>query len=854
MQTKPTLSTSFFICLVMMMLLNNHSIAATPEIHAAAKPAWISTYKDYNQKPSLRTVQDGYYYSLSEQQIHVEKKAQYFHYVREIISATGIQNGSQISVSFDPSFERLDFHEIIVWRNNKPQNRLNLSAFKILADEQDFSKFIYQGSYSANLILDDIRKGDRIEYSFTITGRNPIFDNKFCQNIYLQSDKPLAHQYVSLFFSPSRKLNMKLFNKAAKPAVTQENGLTHYVWESFQVQPALNNNDEPSWFNNYNYVQLSDFSSWAEVANWASGINQPATDIKGELAQLISQLKSKYGNDKAAYFRAATRTVQDEVRYMGIEIGEYSHRANRPEKVYAQRYGDCKDKSLLLVSILRADGIDANMVLVNTDMEDKTDQYIPTAKAFDHAVVTANANGKQVWVDATISNQGGDGTDIYFPEYGKGLILKPGTSTLATIPRSKTGRAVCVETYLASRQGDSVTLNVSTTYTLNRADRERDRLESSGMAETEKAYLDYYSKIYSEIEAKDSVKVIDDIHKNTLTIIESYGIKNFYKKDTVTGRANADFYASYIGDELPSIANHVKTPIAVTFPFDYDYTIKLVDPNGWSIDEKQNEIKRDAYNFSSRYSTDGDTLLLHYNFAYLKDFVAADKVEEFKNDIENLKNKGGLSYGIGFPLGNAPFVANIWLIAAACLMAVLMGYLGFRIYKTETPGIVFTPGASFTPIGGWLIIVMIGLGGTAIGVVMELINGHYFAVSKWNTFITGSNSVEFRGLLIYRVAGYVFIACYSVFCFILMIKKRDILPRYIVGFYISVPVFFVLSYLLTSGFNFETENLELQMVRTMIFAGVWISYFKRSVRVEQTFIVPYPAHNYSFEEHEVQHH
>lgn len=847
MQSKLNLSTSFFICLVVTLLFNNHSIAATPEIHITAKPTWISAYKDYNQKPSLRTVQDGYYYSLSEQQIHIEKKAQYFHYMREIISATGIQNGSQISVSFDPTFEKLDFHEIIVWRNNKPQNRLNLSAFKILADEQDFSKFIYQGTFSANLILDDIRKGDRIEYSFTITGRNPIFDNKFCQDIYLQSSKPMAHQYISLFFSSSRKLNMKLFNKAAKPTVTMENGLTHYVWEGFQVQPAVDNNNEPSWFNNYNHVQLSDFGSWAEVVNWASGINQPTTDIKGELAQLVSQLKLKFGNDKAAYFRAATRTVQDEVRYMGIEIGEYSHRANRPEKVYAQRYGDCKDKSLLLVSILKANGIDAHMVLVNSSIDDKIDQFMPAANVFDHAVVTANVNGKQVWVDATISNQGGDGTDIYFPGYGKGLILKPGNTALTTIPPSKTGKTVCVETYTVGKRDSSVRLDVRTTYTLNRADRERDQLESSGMAETEKSYLDYYSKIYSKIESRDSVKVIDDIHKNILTTIESYRVSDFYKKDTVNGRANADFYASYIGDELPAIASHAITPVAVSFPFNYDYTIKIVDENGWSIPDKHNEIKRDAYQFSSYYSVTDDTLALHYQFAYFKDYIAADKVEEFKKDIDQLKN-GGLSYSIGFAMSNAPFVANGWMIVGVCLIILLMGYLSFRIYKTETPGIVFTEGASFMPIGGWLILVMIGLVGATASVVFELIRGNYFAISKWNTFMTGANSVGFRMLLIFKVLGYAFIGCYAVFCFVLMIKKRDILPKYIIGLYISIPAFFLLSYVLASGFNFESDSLQLPLIRSIIISGIWISYFKRSVRVEQTFIVPYPAHNYSYEE------
>ena len=852
MQLKPTLSRAAVICLIMMLLGSGYTYAANPEVHITPKPTWLSTYKEYNQKSPLRAIRDGYYNSLFEEQIHIEKKAQYTHYVREIVSGTGIQNGSQITVSFDPAYERLDFHEITVWRNNKPQNRLNLAAFKILADEQDFSKFIYQGTYSANVILSDIRKGDRIEYSFTITGENPIFGNKFCQDIYLQGSKPIPHLYVSLISSEARKLNMKLFNKAKKPAVTKENGMSHYTWEDFQVQPAVDNDNEPSWSNGYNYVQLSDFGSWKEVTDWALSINQPATNIKGELAQLVDSLKRKSGNDKAAYFRNATRVVQDEVRYMGIEIGEYSHRANRPEKVYAQRYGDCKDKSLLLVSILRANGIDANMVLVNSGIEDKIDQFIPTANAFDHAVVTANVNGKQVWVDATISNQGGDGADIYFPDYGKGLVLKAGNTGLTTIPDSKTGKTVCVETFTVGSKDKDVKLDVHTTYTLDKADRERDQLESAGMAETEKNYLDYYSKIYSKIQSRDSVKVIDDIHKNVLTIIESYTVNDLYKRDTTTGRSSAEFYANYIGDELPSISNHLQTPVAVSFPFNYDYTIKVIMQNGWNIPDAHNEIKRNAYQFTSDYSTTEDTLFLHYRFAYLKNYVAADHADEFKKDIEDLKNGGALSYRIGHSMDDAPFVLNTWMMVAALLLAGVMVYLGIRIYRAETPGIVFTKGASFTPIGGWLVVVLISLAATSIAGIVVLFNDKYFSIAKWNTFMYGSDSIGYRSLIIYEAMGRVILIGYSIFCFILLLKKRDILPKFIIGFYISVAAFFIVDYFVATAFDFQTESLGLAIFRSLIFAGIWITYFKQSVRVEQTFIVPYPAHNYSFEEHHEQ--
>jgi transglutaminase-like putative cysteine protease len=823
--------------------------AQLPQIHLAPVPSWISRVKDFDKKPSLRSVRDGYFYDLSEQQINIEKKSEYFHYTREIVSSTGIQNGSQISVGFDPAYERVDFHRIIVWRNNQPQDRLKLSAFKILADEQDFSKFIYQGSYSANLILDDIRKGDKIEYSFTITGRNPIFGDKFSQEVYLQSGKPLAHQYVSLLASQSRKLNIKLFNKASKPVTTNENGLTRYAWEDFLVEPAIDNDNEPSWYNSYNYVEVSDYSSWAEVANWALGINQPSSAVKGNLAQLVADLKAKSGNDKTAYFRSAVRVVQDEVRYMGIEIGEYSHRANRPEKVYDQRYGDCKDKSLLLASILRAGGIDASMVLVNADLDDKIDQFDPTPNAFNHAVVVAEVNGKQVWVDATISNQGGDGTDIYFPDYGKGLILKPGNNSLTTIPVSKTGKEVCEEKFIGSNNDKAkVALDVRTTYTLDQADRQRDKLESTGIAATEKDYLDYYSKIYSKIESRDSLQVIDDIHKNTLTTIEHYLISDFYKRDSISGRASAYFYANYISHELPAISNQAKAPVAVEYPFDMDYTVKMYLPGGWNINDDHNSINRDAYKFSSHYSTDGDTLLLHYSFAYLQDHVAADKVDQFKKDISDLKDGGGLAYNIDYPMSNPPFVLNTWLAVFALAIIGLVTYIGIRIYHTETPGIVFASGSSFVPIGGWLILVLIGLVLTPIGVGAQLYTGHYFGISKWNTYMSGGTSIAYRILLVYETIGYVVIAAYSVFCFILLIRRRDILPKFIIGYYIFAAAFFVIDCLFAAGIGIGSDSRGTALFRALLIAGIWVSYFKRSTRVEETFIVPYPPDNYSHEE------
>ncbi|XHR98087.1 DUF3857 domain-containing protein [Mucilaginibacter sp. UC70_90] len=155
--------------------------------------------------------------------------------------------------------------------------------------------------------MDDIRKGDRIEYSYTITGRNPILNGKFCANMYVQWYTPIAHHYMAIIASLQRKLNFKTFNSVPKPAISESNGLKRYVYEGFQVPPAHDDNNQPSWYNERGFIQVSEFANWAGVVNWALSINPPSLNIKGELGERIAKLKKGAGNDKGKYFRAAVR-------------------------------------------------------------------------------------------------------------------------------------------------------------------------------------------------------------------------------------------------------------------------------------------------------------------------------------------------------------------------------------------------------------------------------------------------------------------------------------------------------------------------------------------------------------------
>ena len=845
MHTKP--SALFIILFTLLGGVINNLMAASPAVHISPKPNWLINYQAYDKKIPLRSVENGYFYQLSEEQVHVEKQADYRHFITEIISEAGIQNGSEISVNFDPTFERLDFHQITVWRNGKPETRLNAQAFKIIADEKELSRFIYQGSYSAYCILPDIRKGDRIEYAYTITGRNPIFNNRYFRDIYFQGSQPIAHLYKALIASASHQLHFKSFNNPPQTSTAVKGGLKCYEWNSYQVQPGTYYNNQPGWYDSYPCIQVSDYNNWKEVTDWALNVNPIVTKIQGNLGKQIATLKAQAKGDKEIYFRNAVKMVQDEVRYMGIEIGQYSHRANSPEKVYNQRYGDCKDKALLLASVLNAGGIDARMVLVNSSIRAHIAESLPSPNVFDHAVLVAQLNGKPVWVDATMSYQRGTGANLYFPYYGMGLILKAGNNALAKIPAAKAGKILCSENYKITDEKSKVKFDVITTYTLNEADYMRDKLATTSMAETEKNYLDYYAKTYPEIERVDSITVNDHEESNELTVTEHYLIPGLLSRDTVTGKYGASFFAGYVSDQLTKVPNKVGTPIAVNYPYNLDYTVNVAMANGWNIENEHQTLNRDAYSLETQTYTNGDTLSLNYKLSYLQDHIAANKLDEYRQDRKHIVSDM-LTYDITYSptVIEKPFMLNTWMLLIAFCFSIGLSFLALKIYRTETDGVLFAPGAGFEPLGGWLLLVLFGLGVSMLSITVSFFTTGYFDMKMWDA----QHTTALKAMLTFEAFGRVLMLGYAAFCMVLLINKRDVLPRYITGLYLYNLFYTVADYGIAYVVNPSNISYEagFAVLQAMVVAAVWIPYFYRSERVHHTFIVPYPAHNYSYEQ------
>ena len=185
-------------------------------------------------------------------------------------------------------------------------------------------------------------------------------------------------------------------------------------------------------------------ADWSAVGRWYGGLVAELPRDSAAVRDTAKRLTAGVA-DRPQIVERLTDFVRGDVRYVAVEIGIGGYRPAAPEQVLTRRWGDCKDKALLLVDLLAAVGIEGRLVLVRSDDEGGIDADFPSPDEFNHvivalpaAVVAPNAKpaaGAWHFLDAT-QTQGGL-TWLHPGVAGQqGLLVTPEGGELVPIPLS----------------------------------------------------------------------------------------------------------------------------------------------------------------------------------------------------------------------------------------------------------------------------------------------------------------------------------------------------------------------------------------------------------------------------------
>ena len=282
--------------------------------------------------------------------------------------------------------------------------------------------------------LPAIAIGAIVEEEIVVREKEPSFRAGTVQRLLLDRTVPLHKSRVIISHPDALLLHYKLVQMpGAHVSKNEQDGIETIEIEDGPYDARSERLiDLPSDVPIGPEVEFSTGSSWQAVAQEYGRLSNEK--VRTSDVQAMTAKIGRSGS-RQELIRRIVAGLHRTVRYTGVEFGESSLVPQFPAETLKRKYGDCKDKATLLVTLLRSVNITANLALLSTGPGQDINTELPGMGMFDHAIVYLPATGTEpeMWIDATAQySRVGDLPEM---DYGRwALVIDENTTSLRRIP------------------------------------------------------------------------------------------------------------------------------------------------------------------------------------------------------------------------------------------------------------------------------------------------------------------------------------------------------------------------------------------------------------------------------------
>lgn len=131
--------------------------------------------------------------------------------------------------------------------------------------------------------------------------------------------------------------------------------------------------------------QTRGFDNWNDMALWEAGLIRGRRESSPEIKQKVGELTGS-ATSTVGKMRALGKFVQEDIRYVAIELGIGGWQPHAANEIFSHHFGDCKDKATLMSTMLKEIGVDSYYVIVNTD-RGAVNANTPAVNWFNHVIL-----------------------------------------------------------------------------------------------------------------------------------------------------------------------------------------------------------------------------------------------------------------------------------------------------------------------------------------------------------------------------------------------------------------------------------------------------------------------------------
>jgi Flp pilus assembly protein TadD len=372
----------------LLLFLGCSSALASPQ--AAPTPP---TATDYAQEPFLiekyystaRFENDG----TGERDLNVRIRVQ---------SDAGVQALGELVFGYSEANEKVDVRSVVVHKADGTNMTAGPEAVKEMTAPIARDAPVYNDRKERHVTVPSLGPGDTLEYSIVTRLVTAFAPNQFWFEHNFLEGTVVLDEELELNVPRDRAINLQSpdfrFDK------TESGNRTIYQWKrSVQSRPTDDAKKKTDAIDlKLPSVRATTFTSWEEIARWYAQLEKgradPSPEIRAKTQELIQGRATDQDKVQALYDYVAKN-----IRYISLSFGLVRYQPHAASEVFANQYGDCKDKHTLLAAMLEAAGIPSDAVLIPSLR--RLDPSMPSPSQLDHVITAVPLNGQLLWMDTT---------------------------------------------------------------------------------------------------------------------------------------------------------------------------------------------------------------------------------------------------------------------------------------------------------------------------------------------------------------------------------------------------------------------------------------------------------------------
>lgn len=253
-----------------------------------------------------------------------------------------------------------------------------------------------------SMTMPSLEKGSIIEFQLLISSPRPKVEGIFCDTYSPRGVLPVLESSYVLNIPEEVNLQYALLNINVDVKKFDQ-GVGRKVYKflaspgpSIKIEPSMPPRREVA-----GEVIITTAKSWDDIAGWWHNLIKDKSSVTPDIQAHVDQLVKGTASNKEK-IRKIFADVTDNIRYVGYNFGYTVYEPADAAFVFKNKYGDCKDQTILLLAMLKAAGIKAHTALALSGLGLRTQKETPTVGEFNHVIAVAQDENAEYFLDPTL--------------------------------------------------------------------------------------------------------------------------------------------------------------------------------------------------------------------------------------------------------------------------------------------------------------------------------------------------------------------------------------------------------------------------------------------------------------------